>query len=681
MKIKIENCNNIKECNLEIQEGKLNIKYGINGTGKSTISKVIKESKESDLSLFKPFKSSDDVIPTITYIDKQINKVLIYNEDYVNQYLFISQDNIHENSFEVFAKVPEYDTKIAEINEKLDKVKTIINSNEKIDELISIYNQIDKEIKINSNNKLGNSGVVKSLSNGNKIVNIPEEIKKYSPFLQSALKIKWYDWYTKGFEFYEEHCPFCTTEIKNLVKEKNLVDNLFVKTDVTHISTTSELVEKLSNFTNSKKDELLKSILNDPKKISDESKKELLEFKLEFTKIVEKLQFLKNLSYLSINKLDDVEKILNELRFDFNSIIYFNSDSMKKIFEEINNSIDAVLENIVDIKKATGILNTEIKVYIRENEYKINEFLKSVGMSYEVEITRDKIRLKYINSDIIVEPKSHLSWGEKNCFALALFLFDCLASKPELVILDDPVSSFDTNKKYGIMHYLFKGEKSLKDKTVLMFSHDIEPIINFYKKDRTIPNNVVAYCLSNHNNIVEEKIITNDKLNSVIDQCEEKAKNANSNILSRLINCRRLFELQNNYECAYDILSNLFHNNSKITKLNGKELSEKEIKSGLSSINLYIEKFDYDSFRNKFNDFEEMKRLYFDAKSNYEKIEIFRIINDYFSLNGSDNNIMKFINETYHIENSFIYQLDPYEYDCVPNYIIIACDEILKQTK
>lgn len=34
-------------------------------------------------------------------------------------------------------------------------------------------------------------------------------------------------------------------------------------------------------------------------------------------------------------------------------------------------------------------------------------------MSYEVEITRDKIRLKYINSDIIVEPKSHLSWGEK----------------------------------------------------------------------------------------------------------------------------------------------------------------------------------------------------------------------------------------------------------------------------
>ena len=681
MKIKIENCNNIKECDLEIQEGKLNIKYGINGTGKSTISNVIKGSIESDLSAFKPFKSSDDVIPSITYVDNPINSVLIYNEDYVNQYLFISQDNIHENSFEVFAKVPDYDNKIAEINAKLDKVKMSINSNEKIDELISIYNQIDKEIKIISSNKLGNSGVIRSLSNGNKIINIPDEIKNYSPFLKSSLKIKWYDWYSKGFDFYNEQCPFCTTGIKNLVKEKELVDNLFVKNDVTHISTTSELIDKLSDSTNTKKDELLKSILNDPQKISDESKKELLEFKLEFANIIDKLQFLKNLSYLSINKLDDIEKILNESKFDLNTIFYFNSDSMKKIFEDINNSIDEVLENIIDIKKATGILNTEIKGYIKENENKINEFLNSVGMSYQVEITRENIRLKYINSDIIVEPKTHLSWGEKNCFALALFLFDCLAKEPELIILDDPVSSFDTNKKYGIMHYLFKEKKSLKNKTVLMFSHDIEPIINFYKKDRTIPTNVAAYCLSNRNNIVEEKIITTDKLCSVIDQCEEIARDSDSNIVSRLINCRRLFELQSNYEYAYDILSSLFHNNLKITKLNGYELTEKEIENGLSSINLYIEGFDYDNLRNKFNNFEEMKQLYYNAKSNYEKIEIFRIINDYFSLNGSDNNIMKFINETYHIENSFIYQLDPYDYDCVPNYIVLACDQILNQVK
>ena len=40
--IKIENCNNIKECDFTINDDTLNIKYAINGTGKSTISKAIK---------------------------------------------------------------------------------------------------------------------------------------------------------------------------------------------------------------------------------------------------------------------------------------------------------------------------------------------------------------------------------------------------------------------------------------------------------------------------------------------------------------------------------------------------------------------------------------------------------------------------------------------------------------
>lgn len=39
--IQIKNCNCIKEANIKIEEGKLNIKYGSNRTGKSTISKAV----------------------------------------------------------------------------------------------------------------------------------------------------------------------------------------------------------------------------------------------------------------------------------------------------------------------------------------------------------------------------------------------------------------------------------------------------------------------------------------------------------------------------------------------------------------------------------------------------------------------------------------------------------------
>lgn len=41
MELIIKNCNNIKEGNINVEENKLNIKYGINGTGKSTLSKAI----------------------------------------------------------------------------------------------------------------------------------------------------------------------------------------------------------------------------------------------------------------------------------------------------------------------------------------------------------------------------------------------------------------------------------------------------------------------------------------------------------------------------------------------------------------------------------------------------------------------------------------------------------------
>ncbi len=41
MRLTIRNCNNIENGEFDITDGRLNIKYAINGTGKSTISKAI----------------------------------------------------------------------------------------------------------------------------------------------------------------------------------------------------------------------------------------------------------------------------------------------------------------------------------------------------------------------------------------------------------------------------------------------------------------------------------------------------------------------------------------------------------------------------------------------------------------------------------------------------------------
>lgn len=62
MDVIIKNCNSIDEADVHIEEATLNIKFGINGTGKSTISNAIKLkcSDESRLQELTPFKFQEN---------------------------------------------------------------------------------------------------------------------------------------------------------------------------------------------------------------------------------------------------------------------------------------------------------------------------------------------------------------------------------------------------------------------------------------------------------------------------------------------------------------------------------------------------------------------------------------------------------------------------------------------
>ena len=60
--ITIKNCKNVCEADITINEGMLNIKYGYNGTGKSTISEAIRlKSEGKDLKGLTPFCATDSL--------------------------------------------------------------------------------------------------------------------------------------------------------------------------------------------------------------------------------------------------------------------------------------------------------------------------------------------------------------------------------------------------------------------------------------------------------------------------------------------------------------------------------------------------------------------------------------------------------------------------------------------
>ena len=107
MEVDIKHCNNIDSAKISIYEGKLNIKFAPNGTGKSTIAKAIQYASTNDanaLDELMPFKYRDNnsggnkaAVGGLEHIDN----VMSFNEEYVSQFTF-KADELVNNSFDIF---------------------------------------------------------------------------------------------------------------------------------------------------------------------------------------------------------------------------------------------------------------------------------------------------------------------------------------------------------------------------------------------------------------------------------------------------------------------------------------------------------------------------------------------------------------------------------------------------
>ena len=84
--------------------------------------------------------------------------------------------------------------------------------------------------------------------------------------------------------------------------------------------------------------------------------------------------------------------------------------------------------------------------------------------------------------------------------------------------------------------------------------------------------------------------------------------------------------------------------------------------------------FKYDALVAQVNDAAAMKQKFAETDVGYEKIQLFRVIK------GKHQNdvISKFINESYHIENEYVMQLNPHKFESVPEYVVNECAKALQ---
>ena len=226
------------------------------------------------------------------------------------------------------------------------------------------------------------------------------------------------------------------------------------------------------------------------------SKSEILEKDTELDKNFKKINF-KNL--IQINELSfkiDDNKILDDLNFQINKgekiCIIGESGSGKTTLINILCGLlrapvnkylidDATIihDNIYKLRKIVSIMPQEsflINDSIRNNIcFGENNNIKDLENIYEITNLKNLIK-NFPDGDnqIISENGSNISGGEKQRILIARSLYKNF----DILILDEPISSLDSNNSYEIISNILK---KYKEKTIIIITHKIDKTIKFDK--------------------------------------------------------------------------------------------------------------------------------------------------------------------------------------------------------
>lgn len=709
--ISIENCNNIKKCNIGIVENKLNIKYAINGTGKSTIAKAIKlhaDGVKMDTLIPFDFIAKKEKVLKPTVNNMPFSNVAIFNEDYLKQYVYQKTDLL-KNTFEVMINSDKYIELKETIDKELVDIKKIARDKPNISKIREITTGLCKLLTVNTDGtKLSRKQRgAKSLLDEKKsaLFNVPDELIEFKPFIDDEKSIEWASWKLQGISSFGEKgvCPYCAeteTEVKK--KKTEVFKNSFDEVSISYANQIKEYLQSISIYIDERKLENLLKSLNSTSDRKD-LEFQLVKLRSEADYLSKSLFVLANFDGYSINRdnMNEFAEKFAEMIINENLLDYFNTDLFFEEIRPLNEQIKKMLEMIGKLKGEVGQFQSYLKNQIETRKDDINEFLLSAGFHYSFDIAVDGensahavLRYQLEGGDLldVSNPDTHLSWGEKNAFALLLFMFDAISKKADLVILDDPISSFDSNKKYAIINRLFKtGDKdnSLYQRTVIMLTHDFEPVIDYVQVGGKLSGaSISAHYLENKNGeITELPIQKNVDMMSMVVLMKEIAVDTSISVPIRIGCLRKYIEHTNKdpkLNCpSYNLLSSLIHGRSiPSNDSNGENpMTDSEIDSANEEIKKYILDFDYATILLSF-DSKALLDLFETETNNFFKLLIIRA---YIERDESARNRMKSFNdslgkytdETYHIENDYLYSLDVRKFNIVPQYYIDAVNQFV----
>lgn len=694
--IEIRDCNSISVANITLRRSALNIKYGPNGVGKSTIANALKLRADGadSLATLLPFKHRGaDSAPSPTVVGAEaIEEVLVFNDEYVSQFVF-RPDEVLKDSFEVFINTDEYKQGLIQIEALFQVLKDTFAQQEEFGAALTAFTALRDAFGVTKGGALAKtSRGYKAIGMGNKLEHVPGPLQGYKQFLHSDDPADWITWQSKGKHFLDlsENCPFCSSTGLNKETAKQ-VSEVYESNAVKHLSALRLVIDELGDYFEESKLKRLRGLLTSVGDLSPEQGAFLANLSTQVQTFLGKLTELRALSFHTLRDTDTntVGQVLVDLKVDLPLLDALASEKTASVVGLINDKLDEVAKRIDELRAEIGKQKGRVAALIKGNENAVNDFLRSAGYRYSVRIeqTDTSYRMIVEHEDFaghLEAADRHLSYGEKNALALILFIHHVRKVKPDLVVLDDPVSSFDKTKKFAILHQLFHGASSIREFTTLLLTHDIEPAIDIVLNPTSGQFDMVqptAHFLRANGGNVQEQRIERRHISTFSQVCKANIEGSSDDVI-KSIYLRRLSEVHGDLGVEYDILSSLLHVRAAVSAKNQEgllvPLPEDFLAAGLDKIRESIPGFDYDKLVSELKDPVVVKAKFDATDVGYEKVQLFRTLlaaENHAKLD--DQAFQKFVNESYHIENEYVMQLDPREFDAVPEHVVLKCKSIL----
>lgn len=419
----------------------------------------------------------------------------------------------------------------------LEYIKISETLNEKIREIILIESSGEIQTKLQIQSQSVNFDAVKYFLRA--CVNEPilnERERHILHLVKNDLIPNFINESTKHFNSNEYNgiCPYCLRDIscKEILDLNTIIENILSKEVRQFKQKLTAFLNEITEYSNRIKNDDNLSILENIVSLKEvvgkykTNKSKFLNFlRIIYDKLNEKLKqpykeidtsFIEKAiefhdiytqSAISVNsaidthnselfKIEQTRKKLKQDNFklalyeNYELIVEYINKKEKEIklnnsFKDISDKISEISRKIFDLKEKQK--NTNIAL-----EY-INKSLNFIFFSpnrLQLENTDGIYRV--ISRNNKVEP-SKLSIGERNAISLAYFFvcmftecsIDSIYNEERLVIIDDPVTSFDFENRVGILSFLhWQTEEIIKGNSnskILFLSHDIQTIYDLEK--------------------------------------------------------------------------------------------------------------------------------------------------------------------------------------------------------